>query len=72
VFEPTANGTEAANAVALMQTISTKGNTTFPSSPSDPTNGFKWCIGTLDERKNKLQTAFRRISDGFASPALIK
>jgi hypothetical protein len=29
--------------------------TVFPSSSSDPTNGYKWCIGTLAQRQAKLQ-----------------
>ena len=46
IFEPTASGSEQANAVAFLQQLSTIGGTTFPSSASDPANGYKWCIGT--------------------------
>jgi hypothetical protein len=49
------------NAVALLQQISTIGGTTFPSSATDPVNGYKWCIGTLDQRRDKLKQAFESI-----------
>ncbi|QEH32959.1 hypothetical protein OJF2_14510 [Aquisphaera giovannonii] len=49
------------SSVSLLQSISAVGGTVFPSSASDPTNGFKWCIGTLDQRKAKLVTAFQTI-----------
>lgn len=56
IFEvPNGNQT---NAVNLLQQISTIGGTTFPSSATDPANGFKWCIGTLQQRQQKLQQAF--------------
>jgi hypothetical protein len=72
VFEPTASGTEASNAVAFLQQISTIGGTVFPSSSSDPDNGYKWIIGTLDERKAKLQQAFRNIMDTGNSVSLVR
>ena len=66
IFEPTASGTAAQQAVALLQQISTIGGTIFPSSSTDPDNGYKWCIGTLAERQAKLQQAFNIIVDtGF-------
>ena len=38
------------------------GGTTFPSSSaSDPTNGYKWCIGTLSARVLLLQQAFANV-----------
>ncbi|WP_165232753.1 TadG family pilus assembly protein [Aquisphaera insulae] len=49
------------SSVSLLQSISAVGGTVFPSSASDPTNGFKWCIGTIDQRKAKLVTAFQTI-----------
>ena len=42
----------------MLQSISTIGGSTFPSSASDPTNGYKWCIGTLSQRQALLQQAF--------------
>jgi hypothetical protein len=72
VFEPTASGTEASNAVALLQDISNIGGTVFPSSSADPANGYKWIIGTLDERKTKLQQAFRIIMDTGTSVSIVR
>lgn len=72
VFEPTASGSEQTTAVGLFQSISNIGGTTFPSSASDATNGYKWCIGTLDERKNKLRQAFNKIMDDGVSVSLIQ
>ena len=72
IFEPTATGTEQANAVSFFQTLSTLGGTVFPSSASDPANGYKWCIGTLGERQEKLRRAFTRIFDETVSVVLVK
>jgi Flp pilus assembly protein TadG len=65
VFEiPTAAQT---NAVGLLQDISTIGGSVFPSSPNDPTNGFKWCIGPLATKMSLLQQAFSNVlNDGDA------
>ena len=63
IFEPTASGSEQASAVTFLQSISTIGGTTFPSSSTDPVNGYKWCIGTLSQRQAKLQQAFTTIMD---------
>jgi Flp pilus assembly protein TadG len=72
VFEPTASGSEQANAITFLQGLSTIGGTTFPSSSSDPDNGYKWCIGTLQQRQDKLQTAFTKILDETESIILVK
>ena len=56
IFE-TSNSAQS-HAVPLLQQISTIGNTTFPSSATDPTNGYKWCIGTLQQRQQKLHRRF--------------
>ena len=59
--------------MALLQAISSIGGTTFPSSASDPDNGYKWCIGaTLADRQAKLQSAFSTIMDDGTTPSLIK
>jgi hypothetical protein len=71
VFEPTASGTEPDNAVALLQDLSTIGGTTFPSSSTDPDNGYKWCIGSIEERKNKLKTAFLKLMDENVTVVLV-
>lgn len=75
VFEPSASGTEAANASTLLRTISTKGGTYFPTSSTDTSNGdqsYKICIGTLDERRQKLEKAFRKVTENVTTPALIQ
>ncbi|HEV3339167.1 MAG TPA: pilus assembly protein TadG-related protein [Pirellulales bacterium] len=72
IFEPTASGSTQSSAVSLLQSISTIGGTVFPSSASDPANGYKWCIGTLSQRQNKLQQAFTKISDSTISIVLVK
>jgi hypothetical protein len=60
------------SSVDLLQKISTIGQTVFPSSPTDPTNGFKWCIGSLSQRQAKLQQAFLNILDSSVPVSLIK
>ena len=72
VFEPTASGSEAASAVSFLQQLSTIGGTVFPSSSTDPTNGYKWCIGTLAERQTKLQQAFINILEDTVAVVLVK
>jgi len=72
VFESTAAGSEQANAVALLQALSSIGGTTFPSSATDPNNGYKWCVGTQSDRETKLQTAFTKILDETESIILVK
>jgi hypothetical protein len=55
------------NAVGLLQSISAIGGSVFPSSPNDPTNGFKWCIGPLATKQQLLQQAFSAVlNDGDA------
>ncbi|MDR3621804.1 MAG: pilus assembly protein TadG-related protein [Paludisphaera borealis] len=49
------------SSVALLQQVSGIGGTVFPSSASDSTNGFKWCIGTLQQRQSRLVNAFQNI-----------
>ncbi len=71
IFEPGASGSDQSDAVSLMQSISTLGNTVFPSSSTDPTNGYKWCIGTLAQRQSKLQTAFVTAMDKEVSIILV-
>jgi Flp pilus assembly protein TadG len=60
------------NAVQLLQQISTIGGTTFPSSSSDPTNGYKWCIGDLNTRVQLLQQAFSNIMNDGDSISLVQ
>lgn len=43
--------------VGLLQDVSAAGNTVFPASSSDPANGFKWIVGSLDERKQRMREA---------------
>ena len=59
------------DAVSLMQSISTLGGTVFPSSSTDPINGYKWCIGTLAQRQQKLQQAFTTAMDKEVSIILV-
>ena len=70
IFE-NSNSTQT-SAVSLLQQISTIGGTTFPSSSTDPTNGFKWCIGTLPQRQSKLQQAFLNFLDSSVPVSLIE
>jgi hypothetical protein len=72
IFEPTASGSEATSAVSLLQSLSTIGGTVFPSSSSDPTNGYKWCIGTLSQRQAKLQQAFINILEDTVAVVLVQ
>jgi Flp pilus assembly protein TadG len=72
IFQTTAPASATAPAVTLLQTVSNYGQTTFPSSASDPTNGYKWCIGTLGQRQAKLQQAFQTIINGGVGVSLIQ
>jgi hypothetical protein len=65
-------GSTQNSAVSLLSQISTIGGSVFPSSPSDPANGYKWCIGTNAERQAKLQQAFLNIMDNGIPISLIK
>jgi Flp pilus assembly protein TadG len=60
------------NAVGLLQAISQIGGTTFPSSSTDPTNGYKWCIGSLSTRVQLLQQAFSNVLDDGNSVSLVQ
>jgi hypothetical protein len=70
IFEVT--GSLQTSSVSLLQAISTIGGTVFPSSPTDATNGWKWCTGTLSQRQNKLQTAFIKILDSSVPVSLVQ
>jgi hypothetical protein len=74
VFEPTAAGSEASNAMSLLQQLSTIGNTGFPSSitaTGDP-NFYKICTGTLADRQAKLRQAFSLIMDEGVNVVMVK
>jgi hypothetical protein len=74
IFEPDASGSEASNAIALMQALSTIGGTQFPASVtsySDP-NFYKICTGTLSQRQSKLQTAFSKVVDDGVSVVMVR
>jgi len=60
------------NSIKLLQEISTIGGTVFPASATDPANGFKWCIGTLAQRRDKLKTAFVQILTASVPVSLIQ
>ena len=72
IFESTASGSEQASAISFLQSLSNLGGTSFPSSASDPDNGYKWCIGTLSQRQAKLQQAFTNILDEGETIILVK
>jgi Flp pilus assembly protein TadG len=58
IFEPVPNPpAEKASGVAFFQQVSALGNTVFPSDPNDPVNGYKWIIGDMDSRKNRMRQA---------------
>jgi hypothetical protein len=74
VFEPTAAGTEATNAMALLQQLSAIGGTGFPNSVTDTGSPdfYKICVGTLQQRQDKLQQAFTTILDQGVTVVLVK
>ena len=51
IYEPTTPAAYNSAGISLLQSISSIGGSVFPSSASDPTNGYKWCIGTLAQRQ---------------------
>jgi Flp pilus assembly protein TadG len=74
IFEPTAAGSEASNALALMQSLSAIGGTGFPSTVTDTTdpNYYKLCLGTLSDRQTKLRTAFSKIMNQEVAIILVQ
>jgi hypothetical protein len=72
IFEAGTNSGYQSSSVSLLQMISTIGGTTFPSSATDATNGYKWCIGTLQQRQDKLKQAFLNILDTNVPVSLIE
>lgn len=72
VMEPTASGTEPDNVRTLLKGISAIGGTRFPDSENDPIDGYKYCIGTLTERKEKLKTAFTRLMNASVTVAIVQ
>jgi Flp pilus assembly protein TadG len=60
------------SSVPLLQSIASIGGTTFPGSASDPTWGYLWCTGTLQQRQDKLKTAFLKIFNSSVPVSLIK
>ncbi len=71
IFEPDASTGDTANAVDLLQDVSLLGSTTFPSGPADPANGYKWIIGSLDERKERMRQAVMKCMRSGVSLALV-
>jgi Flp pilus assembly protein TadG len=74
IFEPTAAGAEATNAMAFLQQVSAIGGTGFPSSVTDTSSpyAYKLCTGTLSQRQAKLRTAFTTIMDQTVGISLVK
>ena len=60
------------NSISLLQQIATIGGTTFPSTSSDPSNGYKWCTGNLTQRQTKLRQAFTIIMNSGIPITLIQ
>jgi hypothetical protein len=69
VFE--SNAAEKPNAVNLLQMISGLGGTTFPSSDTDPVNGYKWIIGDLNQRKDRMRQAVLKCMHSGVPTALV-
>jgi Flp pilus assembly protein TadG len=63
---------EQVSSVALLQQISQVGGTVFPNSAADPTNGYKWVIGTLQQRQDGLRQAIGKIMDDGITVVLIQ
>jgi hypothetical protein len=60
------------SSVALLTRISNIGGTVFPTSASDPTYGYKWCIGTISQRQAKLKQAFLNAMDTSIPVSLVE
>ena len=60
------------SSVSLLAQIAAVGGTVFPTSSSDPTNGYKWCTGTITQRETKLRQAFTNIMNSGIPITLIK
>jgi hypothetical protein len=57
--------------VDLLQSISTAGHSVFPSTSSDPVNGYKWITGDLDTRKEKMRQAVLKAIRSTVRVALV-
>ena len=71
IFEPDASTGDTGRAVDLLQQISAAGSTDFPSSASDPENGYKWIVGSLDERKERMRQAVMKCMRSGVRLALV-
>jgi hypothetical protein len=60
------------SSVSLLSQIAAVGGSVFPSSPSDPTDGYRWCTGTISQRQTKLRQAFTNIMNSGIPISLIK
>lgn len=69
VFE--SNSAEKPQAVDLLQSVSALGGTTFPDSDTDPVNGYKWIIGDLTARKEKMREAVLKCMRSGVRVALV-
>jgi hypothetical protein len=72
MFESSSSGADQTAAVSLLQQISTIGGTVFPSSATDPSNGYKWCVGTAAQRQASLRQAFSKIMDDGIAVSLVR
>ena len=70
IFEPDADS-DNTNLINMLQQVSAAGNTVFPSNSTDPDNGYKWIVGTLEERKQRLRTAIMKCMRSGVRVALV-
>lgn len=70
IFEPD-SASDNDDLVAMLQSASTAGGTVFPTSSSDPDNGYKWIVGTPEERKQRLRTAIMKCMRSGVRVALV-
>jgi hypothetical protein len=65
-------GSAQTSSVNLLSQIASVGGSRFPSSPTDAADGYKWCIGTIDQRQTKLRQAFTNIMNTGIPISLIR
>jgi hypothetical protein len=70
LFEP-GSQQDNSDVVGLLQAVSARGNTVFPASSTDPENGYKWIVGSLDERKERLRQSVLKCMRSGVRVALV-
>jgi Flp pilus assembly protein TadG len=59
LMEPESAGSAQTDVINFLNNVSTRGGTRFPNSPNDADDGYKWVIGTGEQRIARLRRAIQ-------------